>query len=448
MPQFRAGERLSARKLNDLADAAGAGLVAGPGLALIPSARGVAITLEERPDRERVRAIVTRVYGVDGDSVETIRYDAEAVGEPQAVMVNAAPAYGRIFADGAKTRPAAVGDRCYIIRQRDAAGVVTEKLEILSEQYYARRCSPPGGNGGGGGGGGGDGGGGDGGDPPAPPPPKVPGATQRAPGALPDEPSPQPPGPPGPGLPTPFGGNAPREPRTRRRSIFDFFIPRPEPPPPVPPPPPERHPRSIPGADDSRPPPQPPEPPAPDADRPIKDPDAGDESPPPPPPPPLPPAPDRTDQAPKDNEMLQARPVREEFDLDLGVWGSRAFIPMPGGQGITVTAASAGSAAWAAGTYVLVEYDAPGGPLPFSPPKTIAAPGGKISIDASELRGVELLCIRHDGSTIAGARARVRVVGENEQAGFAVLSRPGDGAGPAQGKGQSPTNFAAPSAEA
>ena len=122
--------------------------VAGRGLKTTPSANGTVISLAEPPTEYRVGARIGAVYGNDGDPVDTIRYDAQALGAEGVSLVEATPKYGRLFADTVACKPAAVGDFCFIVRMPLPSGGFSAALWVVSEQYYVVRCVSSGGTGG------------------------------------------------------------------------------------------------------------------------------------------------------------------------------------------------------------------------------------------------------------------------------------------------------------
>lgn len=139
------GDVVSADAWNAILAMMAGGVRAGAGLDATLTGSGVALSLSERRDRTIAWALITAVQGQDGDAADAITYDSVQVGQPQAVLLGATPAYGRVYASGVATRPARVGDLCLHVRAADAQGAVTASLWILSEQYHGRRCSstPP-----------------------------------------------------------------------------------------------------------------------------------------------------------------------------------------------------------------------------------------------------------------------------------------------------------------
>lgn len=126
---------------NQLLDAARRSVPrAGPGITTQETPQGVIVSANGRRELE-LAAVITAVYGADGDPVERVTYDAVAVGLPDVVMRGVAPRAGRIYRDTVACYPCQVDDPCYIIRRptRDGRGYTTI-LAVITEQYGVRRC--------------------------------------------------------------------------------------------------------------------------------------------------------------------------------------------------------------------------------------------------------------------------------------------------------------------
>lgn len=125
-------------------------ITTGPGLTGKWTADdGLHLMLSQSPNWF-VPARITAKTGSDPDLPANVTYTAKGIFEPQAVMTNVAPSYGRPVkgADAAftKIRPAAVGSFCYILRDRDASGGVIAKLVLLpggseGETIFFEQCT-------------------------------------------------------------------------------------------------------------------------------------------------------------------------------------------------------------------------------------------------------------------------------------------------------------------
>lgn len=141
-PLVKAGEPISARDYNALVQLAVANTPrAGHGLIATSSASGVVLALTGGGERSLL-ATITAVTGVSGDMVENVRYTAQAIGLPDAVITGATPDGGRVFAEGVACVPCAVGDPCLIVRvPPEDGGPPRAFLLVLTEKYMVRRCA-------------------------------------------------------------------------------------------------------------------------------------------------------------------------------------------------------------------------------------------------------------------------------------------------------------------
>lgn len=122
----------------------------GPGLSASWGSNGIVLALAAATQDWFIPARITSASGANPDLPANITYGVKGIFEDSATMTSAIPAYGRPVkgADAAftKIRPAAVGSFCYILRDRNASGVVTAKLVLLpggseGETLFYETCS-------------------------------------------------------------------------------------------------------------------------------------------------------------------------------------------------------------------------------------------------------------------------------------------------------------------
>lgn len=118
-------------------------LVAGVGVAITDRADGSrVIALSGAPGRA-IDAVITAAPEEAPTAPAECVYDAQAVGRAGLRLTGVTPAYGRPTRnDEWMLWPARVGDRCRIVRERDAEGRATDRLEVMTEAIAKRRCGP------------------------------------------------------------------------------------------------------------------------------------------------------------------------------------------------------------------------------------------------------------------------------------------------------------------
>lgn len=113
-------------------------LRAGTGIAITETQHGRTIAATV-PRDEELAAIVTGVQ-VAGGQVDpwamagNVTYDVQARYAPEIKLTGVAPTYGRPCDDGGAIYPSQTGDRCRIIRERQADGSIQSVLEIMRER--------------------------------------------------------------------------------------------------------------------------------------------------------------------------------------------------------------------------------------------------------------------------------------------------------------------------
>jgi hypothetical protein len=124
-------------------------ITTGPGILGKWTDDGLHLMLSQSPNWF-VPARITAKSGGDPDLPANVTYTVKGIFEDNAVLTSATPSYGRPVkgADAAftKIRPAAVGSFCYILRDRNAEGVITAKLVLLpggseGETVFFEQCS-------------------------------------------------------------------------------------------------------------------------------------------------------------------------------------------------------------------------------------------------------------------------------------------------------------------
>jgi len=136
-----AGQRIRAAHLRTLADAiqGARNIVAGEGIEVSVTERGVAIALARLFKKFVVPALITEANGADpDDEPENVTYKAKAIGEPIELETARVPDYGR-FIDS-RVIKAKVDDLCFFIRDNDSDGIPRVRLVVLTEKIATDEC--------------------------------------------------------------------------------------------------------------------------------------------------------------------------------------------------------------------------------------------------------------------------------------------------------------------
>lgn len=136
------GDEITADGFNAVVEALRrARVAAGPGIEVRATERGMIIALSRAFRQHLVPAIVTVSHGSQPDDLpQNARYTCQGIGQPDVVVSNALPDFGRSV-DGARVVPVEAGTFCWIVRVPDAEGEPTRKLWILGEKAASSDCS-------------------------------------------------------------------------------------------------------------------------------------------------------------------------------------------------------------------------------------------------------------------------------------------------------------------
>lgn len=111
-------------------------LTAGAGIVITDNETGRVIAASKPSPTLDLEGVITAVHtqGTPPHQAGSVTYSAVARYRPTATLDDVAPKYGRPCSDEGAVFPAAVGDRCWIVRERQDDGSIVAELQVLSEK--------------------------------------------------------------------------------------------------------------------------------------------------------------------------------------------------------------------------------------------------------------------------------------------------------------------------